>query len=79
MEPYETAQSFVVKSWLDETVGKARGARWRGHITHVPSAERRYLRTLEDVTAFMVPYLERMGATVTARRRVRQWLGRFTH
>lgn len=76
MEPYETAQSFVVKIWVEETDGTARRARWRGHITHVPSAERRYLRTLEDVTAFMVPYLERMGVTLTTRWRVRQWLGR---
>lgn len=53
--------SFIVKVWLEETAAEAGRATWRGHITHVPSGERRYLKDLDDITSFIVPYLESMG------------------
>lgn len=54
-------QSFVVKVWLEETVEEAGRARWRGHVTHVTSGERRYLESLSGIAAFIRPYLERWG------------------
>lgn len=68
MDPYES-HSFVVKFWLEETLEEADEALWRGHITHVPSQERRYLNTLDDVIEFIEPYLERMGVKPKRRRR----------
>ena len=59
LEPY--THSFVVKVWLEETVEEAGRAKWRGHITHVPSGERRYVKDLDEITAFIAPYLEEMG------------------
>jgi hypothetical protein len=53
--------SFIVKIWLEETTEEAGQATWRGHITHVPSGERRYVQDLGDIAAFIAPYLERMG------------------
>ncbi len=68
MDPPETdTHSFIVKIWLEETVQEAGKATWRGHITHVPSGERRYLRHLGDILDFIKPYLERMGV------KVRRW------
>ena len=57
--PEAHTHSFVVKVWLEETVEQAGRATWRGHVTHVPSGERRYLEDLDDITAFIAPYLER--------------------
>lgn len=54
-------ESFVVKVWLEETVEEAGRAKWRGHVTHVASGERRYLESLTGVGAFIRPYLERWG------------------
>jgi hypothetical protein len=54
-------QSFVVKVWLEETVEEAGRAKWRGHVTHVTSGERRYLESLSGIAAFIRPYLERWG------------------
>ena len=53
--------SFIVKVWLEETSAEGGRATWRGHITHVPSGERRYLKDLDDITSFIAPYLEKMG------------------
>ena len=54
-------QSFIVKIWLEETAEEAGRATWRGHITHVPSNERRYLQNLDEIEAFISPYLKKMG------------------
>jgi len=56
MDPFES-HSFIVKVWLEEDDE----ATWRGHITHVPSQERRYLQTVDDIARFIEPYLERLG------------------
>jgi hypothetical protein len=74
--PETTTHSFIVKIWLEETAEETGQARWRGHITHVPSGERRHLKDLGDITAFIVPYLERMGVKLTlilGRRRWFKW------
>ncbi|HRX02468.1 MAG: hypothetical protein KDI07_13050 [Anaerolineae bacterium] len=70
MDPYES-HSFIVKIWLEESVEEADEAAWRGHITHVPSQERRYLNTLDDIIDFVGPYLERLGVKPGAYHRTR--------
>ena len=56
-----TPHSFIVKVWIEETAQEAGRATWRGHITHVPGGERRYLENLQDIPTFVQPYLEAMG------------------
>ncbi len=63
-------QSFIVKVWLEETVEEAGRPRWRGHVTHVMSGERRYLENLASVTAFIRPYLESWGVKFSACERL---------
>jgi hypothetical protein len=70
-------QSFIIKIWLEETVEEAGRARWRGLITHVPSSERRYLKDLHEISAFIMPYLERMGVEFGLGWRTKQWLKRW--
>jgi hypothetical protein len=67
-------QSFIVRIWLEETAEEAGQARWRGHITHVPSGERRYLKDLSDLCLFIAPYLESMKVRLGFRWRVWLWL-----
>ena len=66
--------SFIVKIWLEETVEEAGRAKWRGHITHVLSGERRYLERLPEICDFIKPYLERMGVKSGIRQRFRRLL-----
>lgn len=68
MDRYES-HSFIVKVWLEESLEEASEATWRGHITHVPSQERRYLHALEDIIDFIGPYLERLGIKPAGYRR----------
>jgi hypothetical protein len=56
-----TSHPFILRIWLEETAEEAGRAIWRGHITHVPSGEKRYLQDLNDIIDFVRPYLREMG------------------
>ena len=73
------AQSFIVKVWVEDAVETADRNVWHGHITHVPSGIRRYVRNLDDIADFIVPYLEQMGVQPSSWQRVRRWLVRQGH
>jgi len=59
--------SFVVRIWLEEDDR----ATWRGHITHVPSGERRYVERLSDIVDFIAPYVG--GMKLSRIGRFRRW------
>jgi len=52
-----STHSFIVKMWLEETAEEAGRELWRGHITHVPGGERRYVKDLQEVSEFIASYL----------------------
>ena len=69
------SHSFIVKVWLEETAEEAGRAIWRGHITHVSREEnRRYVKDLDELAAFIVHYLEGMGVKFGMRWRLRRCL-----
>jgi hypothetical protein len=79
-----TTHSFIIKIWLEETLEEADQAVWRGHITHVPSGRREYVKDLDEILTFIMPYLEKMGVKFGAYWRIKQalnWLkkGSQTH
>lgn len=77
MEQYESnTHPFIVKIWIEEPPDESGGAKWRGHITHVPSGEQRYLKDLDGITTFIAPYLESMGVKLPTRGRIRRWFKR---
>jgi hypothetical protein len=77
VELYESnTHPFIVKIWLEETVEEAGRAVWRGHITHVPSGERRYIEDLSAIIDFVQPYLEELGIRPGLRRQARSWFKR---
>jgi hypothetical protein len=71
-----TTNSFIVKIWVEETAEEGGVARWRGHITHVPSGQRRYFEDLDNVPLFMAPYLETMNVHLGIRWKIRKYLHR---
>ena len=73
------AQSFIVRIWVEERAEGASGGVWRGHITHVSSGRRRYLKNLDEIGDFIVPYLKTMGVKSGIRWCVRRWLKRLTY
>ena len=62
MEAAESSLSFVIRIWLEETAEEAGQAMWRGHLTHVPSGQRRYFASLPRLSELLTPYLEELGA-----------------
>lgn len=69
--------SFIIRVWIEEVEEATGRARWRGHITHVPGGERRYIENLDSITGFIARYLEDMGASPGPGRRAPQWLYRL--
>ncbi len=72
------AQSFIVRVWVEERAQEGDQGVWRGHITHVPDGEGRYLKNLDEIGAFIAPYLERMGVKPGMLWRMRRWLRSLT-
>jgi hypothetical protein len=75
LEP--NAQSFIVKVWVEDDIETGGQGVLRGHITHVSSHERRYLKNLGEIEDFIAPYLEEMGVKLGVRWRVRRWFKRM--
>lgn len=48
---------FTIDLWRERPSSAAHAAVWRGRITHIPSNSRRYVQTLDEITAFIVSTL----------------------
>ncbi len=70
------AQSFIVRVWVEERAVEGYQGTWRGQITHVPGGEHRYLKNLDEIEDFIVPYLEAMGVKLGTRWWISRWLKR---
>jgi hypothetical protein len=62
--------SFIIKLWLE---GDANTLVWQGHITHVPSGERRYFKKLSGITDFVSEYLDG-SRQPDLKSRMKDWL-----
>ncbi len=76
MEPLESrTHSFILKLWSEEGAAGENGKAWRGYITHIPDDARCYVKSIDEVVAYLVPYLESMGAKVRLPCRLLEWWG----
>ena len=73
-EPEEQIHSFVIRFWLEAIDEQSEKGIWRGHITHVASGERRYLKDIGSITDFITPYLEGWEVKFGIRWRLRRWV-----
>lgn len=78
MEPLEPGtQSFIVKVWVENNSQTDDHGVWRGHITHVSSGKRRYIKNLDEISDYIAPHLEEIGVKLGMRWRLRSWLRRL--
>ena len=63
--------SFIVKLWLESEGGLTA---WHGHVTHVPSGARRYIKKLNEIADFVSEYLEEHDTHTNLRSRMKGWL-----
>ena len=73
----EKDQTFIVRLWLEPSDGDDSGPQWRGVIENVQNGKRRYLKDFNEITAFIVPYLEKMGVRISSPRKSRKWFFRW--
>ncbi|OGO18771.1 MAG: hypothetical protein A2Z14_06370 [Chloroflexi bacterium RBG_16_48_8] len=66
--------SFVIKIWLEVTPKETGRTSWRGHITHIPSGERRYVSSLFGILTFIIRYLKTMGLSFDRFWWVKDWI-----
>jgi hypothetical protein len=73
---------FIVRIWIEPREIPGQKPEWRGYIEHVASGERRSFRSLAEITRFIAPHLEQLGASAATPawrrllRRLNQLLGR---
>lgn len=53
-----TAQSFIIKIWYETDADSLEQPQWYGQITHVISGEQFVFENMEDMKAFMAPYVQ---------------------
>jgi len=68
--------SFILRIWLEKTEEESSAGVWRGHVTHVPSGKRRYVKDLSEVELFLLPYLDSMKVRLGMRWKVWKWFFR---
>jgi hypothetical protein len=73
----ENTHVFIVRVWREPREIEGAAPEWRGVIEHAPDGERRYLKNLAEITAFIAPYLKGMGVQFEIRWRVRRWLNQW--
>ena len=64
---------FLLSKFGWRKVNGKRKTKWRGHIAHVPSNEKRYFSNLFDIILFILPYLEKIGIRVSIFWQIVNW------
>ncbi len=72
-----SVHSFIIKLWFEQASEEANSTTWHGHITHVPGGERAYLKDLDEVAAFITPYLKAGGVRLRMSGRLAHWFRRL--
>jgi hypothetical protein len=72
--PESNRHVFVIRIWREQRELKGALPVWRGVIEYVQNGDHRYLKHLDEIALFILPYLEKMGVQVETRWRLKQWL-----
>ena len=76
MDKESKVQSFIIKLRLEDAGDETGRVVWHGYITHVPGGERRYLKSLSDITDFIEATLKGIGVD-PGTSRSKRWLRRL--
>lgn len=66
--------SFIVRMWSEEADEATGRIRWRGHLTHVLSGKRHYIKELSDIPSLIATYLGVRKTKTRRWERVKRWL-----
>ena len=75
MAPFQKqTEVFLIRIWCEPREIEGAPPEWRGCIEHLASRERRYLRDLDVIGAFIKPYLRAIGIELPESRGRAGWL-----
>ena len=74
----DNTQVFIVRIWYEPRHTEQAPDEWRGVIEHVPSGERRYLKDLNHIIAFIIPYLKVIQTNISIMNKKTDLSGRIT-
>lgn len=69
----EKTHTFILRIWIEPREIEGAAAEWRGMVEHVDSGQRKYLNDLDQIIAFIAPYLKEMGIKVPKGNQGRKW------
>jgi hypothetical protein len=72
--PENNRRVFIIRIWREPREIEGAQPEWRGVIESAYDDQRRYLKSLDEIIAFILPYLDKMGVKVEIDRRLKQWL-----
>jgi hypothetical protein len=64
---------FIIRVWTESREIEGAAPEYRGVIRHATRGDRRYLKSVESVPTFIVPYLKEMGVRLGTVWQLRQW------
>lgn len=82
MQPFaddNALQVFIVRIWREPREIPGAAPEWRGVVEHVPSGKRHYLKDLDEITHFIIPYLSELGLSPSLGLRFKYWWGKWKH
>jgi len=50
--------SFIVRIWKEESPSKEHQTIWRGHITFIPTGDRHYFASINEITSLIKGHLK---------------------
>ena len=68
---------FIVRIWWEPREIEGAIPKWRGMIEHVPGDKRRYLEDLDEIIAFISPYVGQTGTKPSIRWHMKELLRRL--
>ena len=69
----EKSHTFILRIWIEPREIEGAVAEWRGVVEHVDSGQRKYLNDLDQIMAFIAPYLREMGIKASSPDKGRKW------
>jgi len=66
-------RSFLVRIWREAETRPGKYI-WRGHVTEVTEAKRKYVKSLDEIGLFIAGYLPELGSKPSWRWRSKLWL-----
>ena len=73
----DSTHSFVIKIWLEQAVEETDKAVLRGHVTHVMSGKKHYVKNLDEITEFIFIYFKDLGVKISPFCKIKLWLKRL--